>query len=311
MPVSEELKSFGHTISFHSGISAVMARRQNCARIIMYHGVTDDEAQNLASQLRYLARNFKVVSLEEMVNRMSSNAGNPANEVVLTFDDGLRNNLTVVYPILQQLNITATFFVCPDLIGTSKWLWNHEVRCRLQTLNDGDLSELGKALAVSSSSVESIIRWMKKLSLAERCRAESLIENATSDFCPNNSQYAAFDLMDWDELQSLDPALITIGSHTMTHPILTNLSDDEVEFEVRESRRKLEQRLQRPVNFFCYPNGSYDSRAYQAAKSVYRAAVTTESGVVDSKDFDLHRLPRIPGAETAALMAWRLHRPEA
>src|ERR1700757_555047 len=288
LQVSEELKSFGHTISFHSGISAVMARRQNCARILMYHGVTDDEAQKFASQLRYLARNFKVVSLEEMVNRMSSNAGSLGNEIVLTFDDGLRNNLTVVYPILQQLNIPATFFVCPDLIGTGKWLWNHEVRCRLQTLGDGDLSELSKALAAPSSSVEGMIRWMKKLSPAERCRAESLIENATSNFSPTTGQYAAFDLMDWDEVQSLDPALITLGSHTMTHPILTNLSDDEVEFEVKESRRKLEHRLQRPVNFFCYPNGSYDSRAYQSAKSVYRAAVTTESGVIGRKDFDLH-----------------------
>jgi peptidoglycan/xylan/chitin deacetylase (PgdA/CDA1 family) len=278
----------------------------------MYHGSTDEGAQEMASQLRYLARNFKIVSLETMVDRLAMNAGYPSQEIVLSFDDGLRNNLTVVYPILKQLNIPATFFVCPGLIGSGKWLWNHEVRCRLQTLSDPALSELTKALLAPKQSVEEIIRWMKTLYPSERRDAEEMIQQGTHHFRPTTSQYTAFDIMDWDELLSLDPKLVTIGSHTVNHPILTNLSDDEVEYEVRESRQELERRLQRPVNLFCYPNGSYDSRTYQAVRSTYRAAVTTESGVVGGrKDFDLHRLPRIPSAETAALTAWRLHRPEA
>ena len=64
----------------------------------------------------------------------------------------------------------------------------------------------------------------------------------------------------------------------MSHPILTTLSDQEIELELLESRHCLEERLQRPVDFFCYPNGSYDKRAYQVVKKTYRAAVTTESG---------------------------------
>ncbi len=277
----------------------------------MYHGVTDEGAPELESQLHYLKRNFKIVSLETMVDRLAAGANPAANEIVLSFDDGLRNNLIVVYPLLQKLHIPATFFVCPGLIGSGKWLWNHEVRSRLQTLNHADLIVLAKALAAPSASVEAIVRWMKKLCPAERRHAETMVQQATAGFRPTAQQYAAFDIMDWDELLSLDPKLITIGSHTVSHPILTNLPDNEVEREVRDSRQQLEQRLQRPVNFFCYPNGSYDSRAYQAVKSVYRAAVTTESGVVGGKDFDLHRLPRIPSAETTALTAWRLHRPEA
>jgi len=288
-----------------------MARWQSCGRILMYHGVTDEGAPELESQLHYLTRNFKIVSLETMVDRLAAGADPAANEIVLSFDDGLRNNLIVVYPLLQKLHIPATFFVCPGLIGSGKWLWNHEVRSRLQTLHHADLVVLAKALATPSASVESIVRWMKKLCPDERGHAETMVQQATAGFRPTTQQHAAFDIMDWDELLSLDPKLITVGSHTVSHPILTNLPDNEVEREVRDSRQQLEQRLQRPVNFFCYPNGSYDSRAYQAVKSFYRAAVTTESGVVGGKDFDLHRLPRIPSAETAALTAWRLHRPEA
>jgi peptidoglycan/xylan/chitin deacetylase (PgdA/CDA1 family) len=98
----------------------------------------------------------------------------------------------------------------------------------------------------------------------------------------------------------------------LSHPILTTLSADEIESEILESRTCLEQRLQRKVDFFCYPNGAYDKRAYQLVQKTYRAAVTTESGVIDSgQGLDVHRLPRIPSAESAALTAWRLHRPEA
>ena len=156
------------------------------------------------------------------------------------------------------------------------------------------------------ASVEGIVEWMKTLPLPQRCQIEAAIRQATSDFRATATQRAAFDVMNWDDLLSLDRDLITVGSHTMSHPILTTLRAHEIEWEVLESRRRLEERLQRAVDFFCYPNGSYDKRAYQAVKNTYRAAVTTESGVVSGREeLDLHRLPRIPSAQSAALTAWR------
>jgi peptidoglycan/xylan/chitin deacetylase (PgdA/CDA1 family) len=312
LSVTAELKSFGHAISFRTGLSSVIARRQGCGRILMYHGVTAEGAQALAAQLRYLARHFKVVTLETMLDRLTSGPRPLAQEVVLTFDDGLRNNLTVVYPILRELRLPATFFVCPALVASGAWLWNHEMRCRLQTLATPDLTELRMQLLAPGESVDAIVEWMKTLRLPQRRQAEVTIKQATPNFRPTARQRAAFDIMDWDDLMSLDRNLITVGSHTLSHPILTSLGAQEIELEISESRRCLEQRLQRTVDFFCYPNGAYDDRAYQAVKKTYRAAVTTESGVLDiGEELDLHRLPRIPSAESAALTAWRLHRPEA
>lgn len=311
MSVTAELKSFGHAISFRSGLSSVIARHQGCGRILMYHGVAPEGAQALAAQLRYLVRHFKVVSMETMLDRLT-NSLPLAHEIILTFDDGLRNNLTVVYPILSELQLPATFFVCPALVESGAWLWNHEMRCRLQKLAAPDLAELRMKLLAPGTSVDGIVEWMKTLRLPQRRQAEATIRQATPDFRPTASQQTAFDMMDWDDLLSLDRDLMTVGSHTLSHPILTTLSAQEIELELLESRRCLEQRLQRTVDFFCYPNGSYDKRAYQAVKKTYRAAVTTESGIVDGREgLDLHRLPRIPSAESAALTAWRLHRPEA
>ncbi len=312
MPVSAELKSIGHSLSFHSGFSAVMAKRQSCARIIMYHGTPSESAQALEAQLRYLARHFRIVPLESVVSRFGSGPRAGSNEIVLTFDDGLRNNLTVVYPILRALQAPATFFVCPGLVGSGQWLWNHEVRCRLKTLPEQDLRELGRQLQTSGNSVEEIVEWMKTLDLSKRQQAEEAVRLTSPNFNRTGTQRETYDIMNWEDLCSLDPGLINIGSHTLTHPILNLLTADEIEFELHESRRLLEQRLNRAVEYFCYPNGAYDARVYQAVKKIYRAAVTTENGVVGRGDSnDPHRLPRIPSAESAALTAWRLHRPEA
>ena len=312
MSVATELKSFGHAVSFRSGLSSVIARHQGCGRILMYHGVAPQGVQALAEQMRYLVRHFKVVSLEAMLARLTNGSLPPAHEVALTFDDGLRNNLTVVYPILRELQVPATMFVCPALVESGEWLWNHEMRCRLQTLTAPDLSELHMKLLAAGTSVDAIIQWMKRLRLQQRRVAETIIRQATASFQPTDAQREAFDIMDWDDLRSMDRDLITLGSHTLSHPILTTLNTEEIELEILESRRCLEQRLQRNVDFFCYPNGAYDKRAYQLVQKTYRAAVTTESGVIDGGEgLDLHRLPRIPSAESAALTAWRLHRPEA
>ena len=316
MSVATELKSVGHAISYRCGLSAVMAHWQTCGRILMYHGIATEDAPELKAQLQYMARHFKVVSLESMVCRLAGNLSDndstcSADEIVLTFDDGLRNNLTVVYPILQQLQLPATFFVCPELIETQAWLWNHEMRCRLQTLAAPALAELGIHLT-GPATLNGIIEWMKKLALQQRHQAEEVVRQSTPDFQPTLDQKTTFDMMNWDDLLSFDPSLITIGSHTLSHPILTTLSASETEHELIESRQFLERKLQREVNFFCYPNGSYDARAYKIAQKTYRAAVTTNSGVLDGKEpMDLHRLPRIPSADKAALTAWRLHRPEA
>jgi peptidoglycan/xylan/chitin deacetylase (PgdA/CDA1 family) len=278
----------------------------------MYHGVAPQGAQALAEQLHYLVRHFKVVSLESMLDRLTNGSFPPAHEIVLTFDDGLRNNLTVVYPILQELKVPATMFVCPALVESGAWLWNHEMRCRMQTLAATDLAELRMKLLAPGTSADAIIEWMKTLRLQQRLMAETIVRQATPGFQPTNTQHEAFDTMDWDDLRSLDCNLITVGSHTLSHPILTTLSADEIESEILESRQCLEQRLERKADFFCYPNGAYDKRAYQLVQKTYRAAVTTESGIIaGGQGFDVHRLPRIPSAESAALTAWRLHRPEA
>src|SRR5439155_17856350 len=91
------------------------------------------------------------------------------------------------------------------------------------------------------SGVEPIVEWMKTLDIAARRRVEDEIRAATPDFKPSDAQREEFELAAWRELEGLDPKTVTIGSHTMTHPILTSLNEEETEDETRDSRSTLEQ----------------------------------------------------------------------
>src|SRR5436309_741230 len=254
-------------------------------RILMYHGTPRRDAAALERQLALVKLAFPVVPLDELLKKKSRRA-----RVALTFDDGLRSNVEVAYPILRKLGLSATFFVCPGLIERGEWLWNHEARERLRSLDAQALAELAEHIR-APHGVEPIVEWMKALDIAARRRVEDDIRAATPDFKPSDAQREEFELARWRELERLDPKTVTIGSHTMTHPILTSLNEEETEAETRDSRATLEQRLGREVSIFCYPNGNLNDAALQSARRHYRSAVTTEVGRLEGQ-VDAHRLPR-------------------
>jgi len=254
-------------------------------RILMYHGTPRRDAAALERQLRLLRLAFPVVALDKLTA-----GGDGRARLALTFDDGLRSNVEVAYPILCKLGLSATFFVCPGLVDRGEWLWNHEARQRLLSLERAELEELATLLG-APTGVEAFIEWMKTLKIAARRRVEEQIRAATANFKPTAAQREEFELATWKEIERLDPAVVTIGSHTMTHPILTSLSPEETEAETRDSRRLLEKRLGRPVSLFCYPNGDLNDGVLASARRHYRSAVTVESGRLAS-GVDPHRLPR-------------------
>jgi peptidoglycan/xylan/chitin deacetylase (PgdA/CDA1 family) len=278
-------------------------------RVLMFHGILAAEAREFEITLTYLAGKFSIVPLVRIVDRVLNGEDARGTEMALTFDDGLMNNYLVVYPILKRLGLPATFFVCPSLVDSGAWLWNQEVRARLSAIPDR-WNELFTRLEAPAKNPDTLVEWMKTMDPGARAEAEASIRCATNAFTPTKAQRELYDLMGWAQLQELDPKLISIGSHSATHPILTNLTDEDIESEMAESRRMLEEKLQRQVDIFCYPNGAYDSRCLRAARRFFRAAWTTATGFVNVGD-DPYQLARIPGTCDAALMAWRLYRPEA
>ncbi|MBI3877054.1 MAG: polysaccharide deacetylase family protein [Verrucomicrobia bacterium] len=300
-----------HRLAFASGSSLAKARALRVMRIITFHGVGAEDCtiESFEAHLRLLQENFRVVPLAEIVDKLQR-GGSEGDEVALTFDDGLRNNLSHAYPLLQQFRLPATFFVCPGLIEHRRWLWVHEARRRLNSLATEARRELAASLGLDSGDANTIVEWMKTLPLRSRRHVEQVIRNTTPQFAPTDAMRHRYELMTWDELRSLDPSLITIGGHTVNHPILANSTQEELEFEIRDCRLLLEKELQRPVDFFCYPNGDYNPAVLSCARQHYRAAVSVRPDFVKPGD-DVHQLPRLNNADTPAHFLWRLHRPTA
>jgi peptidoglycan/xylan/chitin deacetylase (PgdA/CDA1 family) len=97
--------------------------------------------------------------------------------------------------------------------------------------------------------------------------------------------------MTWEQLRELTSRGIEIGSHTATHPHLTQLSDTEIRNELTDSRRLIEDHLGRSCNLLAYPYGEYDSRTCAAAPAAgYQAAFGLSTR--DSPP-DRYALPRV------------------
>src|SRR5258706_608043 len=141
-------------------------------RILMYHGTPRRDAAALERQLGLVKLAFPVVPLDELLKKKARRA-----RVALTFDDGLRSNVDVAYPILRKLGLAATFFVCPGLIERGQWLWNHEARERLRSLDPRALAELAQRIG-GPDRVEPVVEWMKTLAIAARRQAEDEIRAA-------------------------------------------------------------------------------------------------------------------------------------
>src|SRR5262245_7728440 len=138
----------------------------------MLHGTPRRYAHAFERQLRLLKRHFEVVPLAALLETLESPTAPLRRKVAITFDDGLRSNVEVAYPVLERLGVPATFFVCPELIERGAWLWNHEARQRL------------RRLPLRPDEVEAKIESMKRLRLADRLREEEQIRAATTGFTP-------------------------------------------------------------------------------------------------------------------------------
>jgi peptidoglycan/xylan/chitin deacetylase (PgdA/CDA1 family) len=298
------LRSAPLALAYWLGVAGSERRNNGCARILMFHGTPRSHAAAFARVLHYLTRNFDIVPLSSIATDAAARDVRFRRQIALTFDDGLRNNLEVAYPILKALGTPATFFVCPGLIERRQWLWNHEARQRLRRLDS--LDKLSRDTG-GPAQLEPFIEWMKKLDVSRRQAVQEQIRAATPRFAPSAAERHDFDLAGWEELRRLDPAVVAIGSHTLTHPILPSLAPAAIEAEVSQSRLVLEARLDRIVDLFAYPNGDVNAATRDCVRRHYRAAVTVEGGMVDG-GCDLHLLPRINANWNVLKMALAVHR---
>ncbi len=265
-------------------------------KIIMYHGVVDNDSgidcwwllkrSQFEKQVRYLRKHYKVISIDEAVDNLSRPGLNFRDNVVLTFDDGYKNYLTNAYPILKKHNLPSTIYITAGKVQSNELIWADQL-FYLLTGNNGDrlnIESLGLGMIdnVDHKGREHIahdfINRLKTLPSSEKNRRINTFMS-DNNLSPSSDVFkgSPFEVLSAEDLRLLaQDKLVTIGSHTVNHEILTQVPFQEAEREIGESKRMLEEFVGRPIHHFSYPNGNYnDELAEQVRNYGYLSAVTT------------------------------------
>ena len=262
--------------------------------IINFHVV--ENAEWFETLVLYLKSKYKMVAISEFDNAENYKKRNSLCNI--TFDDGDRTVYDVVFPILKKHNIPATIFVSPRSIVDKFNFWFQEIGgYNAEKMLDILIRELNlKIQDRSSLNYRSIL---KTLPLSKINEMISIYQQET------NTPPKPFRNMDLEQIRELQKSdLITIGAHTLYHPILKNETDERTNEEITKSITELSELLGEKVEYFAYPNGTpnvdFGEREIGFLKnSGIKIAVSTEPKFVD-ESAEKMAFPRI-GITTGSL----------
>lgn len=276
------------------GVDA-MARRTGLPSllIVCYHGVRADESASrhwlllpqsaLERQLRWLRTAYDVLPIDEAIARL--HAGEARRPMAaITFDDGYRSNATLALPLLQSLGLPATIYLTTGHVDSGAMLWTTWLDLVLQgrAAPPPWLSERCAPVApdpkealkrLPSAEREAVLARLRE-EVESDARVQSNVERHAPDFA----------MLTWDEVRSAAASrLLTFGGHTLSHPIVSRLADDDVGREIGMSMDRVAREVNAVTRTFAYPNGraiDFDQRAVDAIRRHGgTAAVTTIEGI--------------------------------
>lgn len=264
----------------------VVQRRK--VTFLLFH---DMEVADAERNFAYLKKHYNIIGLNEYLEAVHGEKRLPNKAIVITFDDGHASNYTLL-PIIRQMHIPVTIFLCSSIVGTRRHFWFRH-----------------------SMEMKPLVETMKQVTNGQR-----LEELKTYGF-KQEQEYTDTQALTQEQIEEMKP-WVNFQSHTCFHPILPQCDDKTAQHEIEGSKQQLETDFGLNINALSYPNGDYSARDIQLAKEAgYKCGVTVDSGYND-KSTDLFRLKRfsVNDAKTTAelmvkasgcyaLLKHRLHKP--
>jgi peptidoglycan/xylan/chitin deacetylase (PgdA/CDA1 family) len=228
-------------------------------------------------QMEWLAAHFVPISIDDLPSILKGNKPLKRRGVLVTFDDGFRDNLEIAAEILEQFGIRGVFYVTAGVIeGPPLWF------CQLRKLMSGRSNDEFRKYSSRMASARPVER---ERTLQEICDLQG-VELPKPDL-----------MMSWEQVRALHRRGHVVGSHTVTHPNLAHVTPEEADSEIRESRARLEHELEAEVRHFSYPHPILfpcfnDATTEMCRRAGYATAVTTSAGTIksDSNPFALKRV---------------------
>ena len=270
------------------------------ALILCYHGVTKENSSGIENfsdkhlnieifedQMEFIANELNPIGMLELM--ADRDAGSfTAGSVAVTFDDGYENNFTTAWPILKKYQIPATIYLTTGYIGNERPFWvdliehlfNHYPAPILTVqIKEKQFTYRTDSPENKIHSVKDVKEKLKKYPVGVAEETIKRIEEKIPSL-PDWQSVPNFRILNWDQIREMQADyLITIGSHTVNHNLLSALQPQELEHEVGEARKTIEDVLGVQTNLFAYPNGQENDYNHQSleylARSGFTSAVTT------------------------------------
>src|SRR5258706_6645572 len=296
MPITRFAKSAARVL-LHQGslLGGVRYWNRNGFRILMYHdfhsapGVQESHAK----QCDHINHYYQVVTLTDIAKHLREGTLCPPNALAVTVDDGGRDFLINAYPVFKAYRIPVTVFLVSGFLDKKLWLWWDQVRFQIEHSRrtsfqlplspgrppvkfDVDTEEQRQ------QAIETISEALKKLREPERTEILKALPRLLDVELPHDPPSHMAPL-DWSAVRHLAENGVDVGAHTVTHPVLSLMADfEEVQQEIGNSKKRIEEELHRPVLHFSYPFGGREHFNDETVKVVeqcqFHTAVTTEPG---------------------------------
>jgi poly-beta-1,6-N-acetyl-D-glucosamine N-deacetylase len=224
-------------------------------------------------------KGFSFISINDLSAIASGHKAFPKGAVLITIDDGWRSNKENVAAIANKYKIPVTIFVTTEPVATGNAYWWSYINKAHR-----------KGLIRQSATVLKKVTDEARMHMLEGVKARLPLKR---------------EALTIDELKEIATSkYISIGSHTVNHPILTNCSEEKARHEICESGKILENWVNQKITSFAYPNGDYSAREIKLLKEAgYQMAFTTDEKYLTPENItELYRLPRIEIVESFSFM---------
>jgi peptidoglycan/xylan/chitin deacetylase (PgdA/CDA1 family) len=296
--------------------------------IIMYHYVRPIsrsaypkikglEIEKFTKQVHYLKKNKKIVSTGDVIKAVNQNIDLPSGSVWLTFDDGYKDHVEFVAPILEKMGIEGCFFPVSNAFESTCLLDVNKIHYILALSSSDDLLiqilkermlvagytkkdflNLWGSVDKSSRYDSKKIMFFKKILQRElplHIRSKILDEIFEVIVDKKQADISRELYMSKSDLYHLHKKGFAIGVHTKSHQWLNQLTYTEQKKEVAEAIEALKKITGNTNNFImCYPYGAYNKTTLNLLKEYNCSlAVTTKKGIANLIKDNKYELPRL------------------
>jgi peptidoglycan/xylan/chitin deacetylase (PgdA/CDA1 family) len=275
-------------------------------------GLWSATADGFERQLRWLKANFDVVSPRDLPYVLRVKRG---RHVLVTFDDGYEDNYTAAYPVLRAHRLPATFFVATGFIDHPQLPWWDEIAWMVRSSRRSGVDLPGHLPAPVSfdepdreRAVRTLLRTYYDLPAERTGGFLDAVAEATGSG-RYDAQGSRRIWMTWDMLREMYAGGMTIGGHTVHHPVLARMSRERQSEEIAGCGRRLEEELGSWMRTFAYPVGRPDSFNEDTRDCLrelgVRSAFSYYGGYRRLDDWDEYDIPRYAVEQHTSLDEFR------